>query len=203
MSDEDCPIIIAPLQIHTAKLYETTKSRKATPQAKAHAQKALERAKALIKDGEVEGTVNVQARDLKHAFIVRRKSTADLQDELRAVSPRLDDAWNEIGAAPAALKADAIGFRAMNWGRVGGMSGEELSAYMIDVKARYLKWTAHMTKSAQLSMFICQRVCQDAEALRKVRDDMGMGYERARGMLFHGLNQYSILAKWGDHLKEK
>lgn len=150
----------------------------------------------------LDAAVVVQKTDQKHTLIVRRKSTADIMKDLNNT---LQDAWLEICLGPYALRADPIGFRTMRWRADGGggKTAADLSAYMVDVKKRYLAWRRYMSARYPLSMSICERVCHDGDTLRQIRRDECIGYNNAKHLLQFGLNEFSVLAGWGNQIAGK
>lgn len=117
----------------------------------------------------------------------------------RSLPPDLQDSWNEIGAGPYALQTDYLGIRQFLYGRITIGSGDDLSTYMLDLKARYCKWREIMDKQDPATISLCHDICHLQESLRASAKARHRRYEAIKRQFLFGLMEYSSINKM--HLK--
>lgn len=124
---------------------------------------------------------------------------AVVQKALSNLNNVLQDAAVEIGIAQH-LYGGNVGYRVMNYGRVSGMGREDLSAYQIDMKKRYERWHVAMKDNPQ-TLEICKRFCQNEESVNSLKLDFGITERRVIIRLQYALNEYALIAGWGNQLE--
>ncbi len=138
----------------------------------------------------------------------QKKSVAKV---MASLTPTQRDAAMEICLAPQVYQNPGK-YRAFGYGRVAGMSPDELSAYMLDVKARYEEWRKRMASEkpiriimkngrplfviAQKALNICLGICQEEKSVDALAKNENIGHETALKILQAGLNEYAIHAGW-------
>lgn len=142
----------------------------------------------------------------------QRKAVAKVMEQL---NPILQDAAMEICLAPMVYENPGK-VRMMTYGRVSGMPPAEFSAYILDVKRKYEDWRKRMSSDKPLritmangkpmfivaakALTVCLRVCQEEHSITSVRLDESISEKTAIRLLQHGLNEYSVIAGWGDQI---
>jgi len=105
------------------------------------------------------------------------------------LTPNLQDSWNEIGLGPYALQTDFLGFRQYLYGVTLGGAGDDINAYMMDVKERYGKWRDEL-KGEPRVLDYCHDICHDARSLSEVFGQ-GRRYYSGRQAFMFGIAEYS------------
>lgn len=138
--------------------------------------------------------------DRNRAGYFQRKVVANVVAKL---SDRLQDAAVRIGNAPALYDARAK-WRMMSYGQVFGAAAagdpEADLRRTIDLIRLYESWRGRMFKSGPMAMSICEHVCQQEESVYAVARRERMDSDTVIRFLQFGLNEYSILAGWGDQI---
>lgn len=163
------------------------------------------------KENKSAEVVHVQATRSNVEFF-QRKAVAKIMAQL---NPSLQDAAMEICLAPQVYENPGK-YRAFGYGRVAGMSPAELSAYMLDVKQRYEEWMSRMNGLKPFKVFmasgkpmyvmpqvprsVCLRMCQMEESVDHVARSEKIGHMTTIRFLQAGLNEYSIIAGWGNQI---
>lgn len=137
-----------------------------------------------------DAAIVIAEANQKRVRILKRRSTAQLQSDL---PPPLDDAWDEIYLGR--IIYEAPNYRTMNWGNVGGMSPEEMSAYLQSVKNRYDDWCSHMSKNDFESMSLCVDICRGM-GIKEAMSRHHIGYNTVLKRLVSGLKEYCRLSGW-------
>lgn len=119
---------------------------------------------------------------------------------LAKMNNTLQDCSVEIALAKAMFDLTG-GYRTMGYGRVKGMTREDYSAYMMDVKRKYTEWNKSMQKTPA-TLAIVKSFCQDEDSIDSIRKKHRISERRALWRLIWGLNEYSILAGWGNQIGE-
>lgn len=141
----------------------------------------------------VEGKVSGERRT---RVFFQRKAVHDLMAQLNNT---LQDAMVEIAIAPQ-LYDNPGSFRMMNYGRVSGMSAGDLTAYQLTVKKTYQDWCKRLTTYSPTSLSIAKRVCQEEQSINQIRTGEYISEKTAVRLLQYALNEYSILAGWGNQI---
>lgn len=132
--------------------------------------------------------------------VFMRKTTANL---LARLNDKLQDAAVRIGEAPALFDAKAR-YIAMNYGAQAGYGGGECTheQYLRMLKRIriYTEWHRRMVRCSPMSLSACERVCQREDSLDQIRKDERIDWDTALKLLQYGLNEYAILAGWGDQI---
>lgn len=138
-----------------------------------------------------------RATDQKNVGFFQRRAVASL---MASLNDTLQDAAMEICLAPSVYMNPGK-FRMMNYGRVSGMGPADLSAYMLDMKKKYEEWCRLLMARSPMALSICKRVCQEEHSLDVIRKDERISEKTALRLLQYGLNEYSIIAGWGDQIE--
>lgn len=123
-----------------------------------------------------------------------------IHDMMEALPGPLQDAMVEIGIAKSLIDNPGF-FRTMSYGKVAGKRCEDLTAWQIDVNDRYGEWRKQMYGYSPIALSICTRVCQEEHSIDQIKQDERIGRDTAMKLLVYGLNEYSIIAGWGDQAR--
>lgn len=143
----------------------------------------------------VEGKISGER---KARVFFRRKVIHELMGDMPGPH---QDAMVEIAIAKRLIDNPGF-FRTMSYGRVSGMSADELSNWQIDVNKRYGEWRRQLYGYSPIALSICTRVCQDEDSIDQIRNDEHIDWGTAYKLLHYGLNEYSIISGWGDQIKK-
>lgn len=119
---------------------------------------------------------------------------------VQAMSGPLQDAAVEIGMSKK-LQDNPGFYRMMKYDRISGMAPEELKAYQIDILARYGRWRDNLLKESPQTLNMVTSFCQEEESIDSLRKRFHISERKAKWRLIYGLNEYSVLAGWGNQIE--
>lgn len=144
----------------------------------------------------------------KEAAVIRRETTQTnigyfmrkvVRDTLAKTNDTLQDAAIEI-AIGRTLYDNPGGFRMMSYGRIKGLSQEDLKAYQITIKKRYEAWHGALKDRNEVILLV-KEICQDEKSIDFVRKEFKISEKTAFQWLQEGLNEYALIAGWGNQIE--
>jgi len=154
----------------------------------------IEYIKAKLESGEIVAVQGRLSGERQTTVFFQKKAVYEL---MASLTGPMQDAMVEIAMAKNLI--DNPGFyRTMGYGRVSGMKAEDLSAWAMDINKRYAEWRGVLWKYSPMALTICCRVCQEEHSIDQIKTDERIGRDTANRLLRYGLNEYCVLAGWGD-----
>lgn len=126
-----------------------------------------------------------------------------VHDLMASLHDTLQDAMVEIAIAPRLYDNPGF-FRTMSYGRVAGMKAADLNDYQIQVKKNYQDWcNTLMRYNSGMALSIARRISQEEQSVHEIRMAENISPKTVIRLLQYGLNEYSIIAGWGDVIGQR
>jgi|GEM_PF-4218575 len=136
------------------------------------------------------------SRTRKTRVFFQRKVVHDL---MASLYPAWQDAMVEIALAPGFDENPGF-YRTMRYAYVSSMRLEDLNDYQLRIRKTYHEWRAQLYRDSPVALTIATRICHYEDSVNAIAKSEHIHHTTVIRLLHYALNEYAILAGWGDQM---